>query len=316
MEHLYFNRVFSTTDEDDDAIDETTVKPFQGNKVLAAIQTYGDLLAAEHSITQPKLKAAVRRKIETIGYIRPSVAEHEILGFDTSHMQFKYATQKYLYSQLIQEKSMDHAYQTKWQLENGDFDAQDWDGIWDGLHQQFFTEDVKSTIWEQIHLNFYTTYNYNKWHNTLHPCPLCRKIPDTVYHIILDCNFTILMWKRVEPTLLKIYPNPPCRQEKAFGLQTRNKREADSMVLRNWITFSLRHFIMKEERKAYYHPKYADPQTRSFIHRFNNKMKHEMFIKSLQYKFKGLQQKFDRISTFNQVIGMKIDDDYRWFDIM
>ncbi len=63
-EHLYYNRIFSTTeDEDDDELEEKTVKPFYGNKHLTNIRTYGDLLAAANSLPQPKLQAVVRRTV-------------------------------------------------------------------------------------------------------------------------------------------------------------------------------------------------------------------------------------------------------------
>ena len=135
-----------------------------------------------------------------------------------------FVTQKIIYSELLHEQSTDHPYKTKWALERGLY-LIDWDQVWDSIHVQFCTEEVKSTIWEQIHLNFYTTYSYNKWHNTMQPCPLCRKIPDDIFHIILDCKFTKVMWKRVEKVLYQIIPQLPTLHEKAFGLQPRNMKK-------------------------------------------------------------------------------------------
>ena len=101
-------------------------------------------------------------------------------------MEFKYITQNFIYRELIHHQNRDHIYQTKWLRERKEISAVNWDKTWRSLHQQFFTDETKSTIWEQIHLNFYTTYNYNKWHNTLQPCPLCNKIPEDIFHVILD----------------------------------------------------------------------------------------------------------------------------------
>ena len=314
-EHLFYNTTFSTT-QDAEELHETTVKPFKGNKTLCRITTYGELIAAENTISQPKLKAAIRRKIESIVFIRPSCQENEILGFDNSRMQFKDATQKFLYTQLILQKSLDHAYQTKWALDNDDLDLITWDAVWETIHQQFFTEEVKSTIWEQIHLNFYTTYNYNKWHNTLQPCPLCRKIPDNIYHIIRDCAFTDLMWRKIQPTLLKIIPIYPDIQEKSFGLLPRNKDERDAIILRNWVTFTLRHYIMKEEKRAYHCSSYSTPQITAFAQRVNHQMKNELYIKSLQYIFRHLQDKFDSISTTNGAVCRRTGEGYFWPDIL
>ena len=48
---------------------QKTIKPFKGNKLLSKIKTYGDLLAAEHSMP-PRLAAAVRKKIQSIHKVR------------------------------------------------------------------------------------------------------------------------------------------------------------------------------------------------------------------------------------------------------
>ena len=264
-EHLYYNRIFSTTQDEDDDLQEKTVTPFHGNKYLRNIVTYGDLIAAKNSLAQPKLKAVIRKKIESITYIRPNIPDHSVYGFSSTTVTFKHITQKFIYSQLIHQKSRDHNYQVKW-FERSDV-AINWDKVWESCHQQFFTEEVKSTIWEQTHLNFYTTYNYNKWHNTLHPCPLCRKIPDEVFHIFIDCEFTRYMWTNLQATLIQINPIPISTLEMALGIQPKCKREINSTILRNWVTFSLRHYIMKEERKAFYLSKYTSKEMRYFAKR-------------------------------------------------
>ena len=315
QEHLFFNRVFSTVDGTDD-LNERTLLPFRGNRVLCGIRTYGDLLSAENTLTQPRLLAVVRRVIASIAYIRPSVPDDEVLGHNAVALKFGDITQKFIYSQLVCGKSTDHIYQTKWHMEHDDLAALVWDEIWEGVHQQFFTEEVKSTVWDQIHLNFYTTYNYNKWHNSLHPCPLCGRIPDDVYHVLLDCRFTKLMWQKIGRSLMRIIPVAPDKYEMAFGLRPRCGRERDATILRNWLTFSLRHQIMREERRAYYFPRYLSHHTRAFIKAFNHGVRRELFLKSLQYSFRGLQAEFERISTLNNAIGVKVGDEFIWSDVI
>ena len=175
---------------------------------------------------------------------------------------------------------------------------------------------MKSTIWEQTHLNFYTTYNYNKWHNTLHPCPLCQKIPDEVFHILIDCEFTRYMWGKLQATLLKINPTPISTLEMALGIQPTCKREINSTILRNWVTFSLRHHIMKEERRAFYLSKYALKNKMYFAEKFNDQMRQEMMIKCRQYTFRGLGQKFEAIATINDTMLTKNEDLYTWTDMI
>ena len=314
-EHLFYNPIFTTT-IDDEEIHDRTLKPFQGNRTLAVIKTYGDLLAAENAINQPKLKAVIKKKEESIQHIRENVESNLIIGTNGKEHAFDTITQKIIYSELIQEQSIDHIYQTKWILERNQLGSIDWDQIWESIHKQFFTEDVKSTIWQLIHLNFYTTYNYNKWHNVLQPCPLCNKIPEDIFHIILDCKFTKIMWKRIEKTLVKIIPKPPTTYEKAFGIQAVNDKEKQPSILRNWITFSLRHYIMLEERKAYHINNYTSLNVQNFFLKFNHNTQEELKAKKLQYDFQDLSKKIEKIVTVNNAIAIISDGDYIWKDIM
>ena len=190
----------------------------------------------------------------------------------------------------------------------------EWNSVWENIHDSFFTEVTKSNIWEQIHLNFYTTSNYNKWHNSLNPCPLCRKIPEDTFHIILDCKFTNIMWKRIQNCIYKIIPIPITQYEKAFGLQTRTKKEKHKITLRNWLTFTLRYQIMQEERKAY-HTK-TTPSIEKFFLKFNYYVHQELDTKKILYDRQGLSTKFEKRSTINNVLGMLKNGEYSWKDVM
>ena len=246
QQHLFFSRIFLCAT--DGEVHEGPLKPFYGNQALTCIHTYGDLLAAERTPLSPKLLAVINRKRGSITYIRDSPVDNLVrMYFDGKDYPFTSVTQKLIYSELIHQKSRDHFSATKWTLERLRLWFPVWDKVWDSLHNQFFTEATKSTVWDQIHLNFFTTYNYNKWHNDLHPCPLCRKIPDSIFHMVLDCKFVKVMWRRIEKVILKILPVQPSQPEMAFGLQPTCKDDKDPVILRNWITFSMRHFIMLED---------------------------------------------------------------------
>ena len=189
-----------------------------------------------------------------------------------------------------------------------------WPKIWENIHNQFFTEEIKSTVWSQIHLNFYTTYNYNKWHNTLNPCPLCNKIPESIYHIILYCNFTVNAWYKLEKTLHSVLPKSISSFEQASGRQPATKREEPATILRNWITFSLRHHIMKEERKAYYRGNYKNQNIDIFLKQFQYTLHQELQIKFRQYKARGLLSIFEKIALVGNVLGEIADDKLNCFE--
>ena len=173
-------------------------------------------------------------------------------------------------------------------------------------HNQLYTHKVKTTIWEQIHLNFYTTYNYNKWHNTVQPCPMCRKIPDNVFHIILECNFVISMWKRIETTLYKIDPLKISPYELAFGIQPKSKSDINMTILRNFLTFTLRNIIMEEERKAYY--KQGRINNQYFITMYNNIISEKIITMNNLFRNIGQSEYFENIITLNSAVARKMPD--------
>ena len=318
-EHLFFNPIFTTTPTNDEMHDPT-LKPFRGNKILASIQTYGDLLRSEEEITQPRLLAVLRRKKDSIHHIRESVESHLIYSLcDGQEHTFKAITQKIIYREIICEKSRDHAYVGRWRPDTF-LGVILWNEIWQSIHKSFFSEAVKSTIWDQIHLNFYTTYNFNKWYNTLNPCPLCRKIPDDVFHIILYCKFTRVLWKRAEKTLVKIMPKLPTLHELAFGIQPRNSKDECPTILRNWITFFMRHHIALEERRVHNinvnsQTAYT-PSVEKFFASFNYLARQELRLKEMQFAFRGLSRKFEKIVTVNGAIVEVVNGEYNWKDIL
>ena len=117
------------------------------------------------------------------------------------------------------------------------------------------------------------------------------------------------MWDRIEHTLLKIIPKNVTTHEKAFGLQPITKNERDATILRNWLTFTLRHCIMLEERKAYYKRPTKNDEWK-FITKLNHKIQQEAEEKYLQYKYGGKETKFEKIVTTNNAIAKKIEQSY------
>lgn len=320
-EIFFYNRIFMTSRVDvDENLLDCTLTPFRGNATLSRIRTYGDLLEAATSLPLP-LRAAVQRKIDSIEYIRDSADSHHIIGLsDGKEYEFRTVSQKQVYAELICHQSKDHPYVGKWADVADRLGYIAWDEIWDSLHNQFYTEKTKSTIWEELHLNFYTTYSFNTWFNELQPCPLCRQIPDDVFHIILDCRFTKVIWKRVEKLLLRIDCRPVTLHEMAFGLQESRRNRLYGVIIRNWITFSLRNSILLEERKMYKinsaSETFVRPSYGKFFANFNYRALQELRLKKLQYDFLGLSDKFRKTVTVGNALAYLSNEEYVWNDIL
>ena len=141
----------------------------------------------------------------------------------------------------------------------------------------------------------------------MQPCPLCNQIPDDIYHLIHDCKFTKKMWKKLETTLLKIINIRVTNHEKAFGLQHTSKKTENAVILRNWLTFTLRHCIMQEERKAHYR-KNTVKHEQNFIIGYRRKISEEAKVKELNYKYTGREEQFRKIITSNQAVACRKED--------
>ena len=116
-----------------------------------------------------------------------------------------------------------------------------------------------------------------------------------------------------------IIPKPITVHETAFGLRE-TKHGTYPVILRNWITFTLRHLIMLEERKTYKINLDSDakvtPSYEKFFAKFNFEAKRELKDKKLLYDFQGLSEKFKDIATVNNAIASVLNDEYQWKDIM
>ena len=184
-----------------------------------------------------------------------------------------------------------------------------WEEIWNTVNNFLLSNVTKSVIWEQLHLNFYTQYSYNKWHKTNNACPLCKKLPKTIYHIILDCDFVNKIWKQIEPLLFSLHNVKVTEEEKAFGIV--KIKSTTGIHLRNWLTYKLREQIMSCEKTSYHSPSASSFEI--FKARYNQGMAHE--IKNLLYRYKNENKLnvFDEIIAYKGIICEKIQEgEYRF----
>ena len=163
------------------------------------------------------------------------------------------------------------------------------------------TNKTKTAIWEQLHLNFYTQYSYNKWNDVKEPCPLCKKEPKSIFHIILHCDFTNEVWVLLQPTLSKLTTKSIDDTEKCFGIVQIKKPPC--IVLRNWLGYKLREQILLFERRAYRQSKV--PSLEIFKATYNQSIAKE--VKDLMYRLRNDDNigKFDDIIAFGGIICEK-----------
>ena len=216
-------------------------------------------------------------------------------------------TQKELYEDaILRTNSQDHVYQNKWVTELDSVIL--WEAVWESVHHSFLSNSTRTVVWEQIHLNFYTQYSYNKWHGGVGACPLCGRVPESIYHIVLLCDYTNSAWARMAPILSKLDGRPVDDAEKALGIV--HIKPTDGMRLRNWLTYKLREQILDFERVGYYSSGAVSPGI--FKSKFNRSVADD--IKKMMYRYanEGKLEVFEKKVGYNNVLFDKIQDgEYR-----
>ena len=139
-------------------------------------------------------------------------------------------------------------------------------------------------------------------------CPLCLKPPESIYHIILHCDFVNTLWTQIHPILTQLHSKSIDDEEKALGII--HIKSTTGVILRNWITYKMREQIMLFERKAYHSPTSATVTI--FKAKFENSMAYD--IKQLIYRYHNENKLslFDKIVAFRGILCEKVQEgEYR-----
>ena len=196
QEHIFYNPIFLTEDKKTFTLTGYCKK----NNIYRYEQLLQEKQKEQQKLKHDKALLRLLNKIKIDTTIR---REDILLQGNGDEIHFRQLSQKILYEELLYKIQRDHSSQVKWALKLNI--PLIWKDIWNTVHNFLSSNSTKTIIWKQIHLNFYTQYSYNKWHNKQDPCPLCLAIPQDVYHIMFDCQFTNKMWLHMEPCIKKIH---------------------------------------------------------------------------------------------------------------
>ena len=294
-EHIFYNPLFLNENE----------KPFILTKHFdeKKVYTLGQLLEENGKMRMrlPYDKVLVKLYNKIHMAITPRYDEIELS--DGSPLVFDAVTQKALYEEALMKTCFDHHSPVKWASRLGDTVIQ-WDLFWKNLHENYLLSNrVKTTIWQQLHLNFYTQFSYNKWHHTQNPCPLCKEIPQSIFHTILDCKIVRLAWDELEITLYRIHEVSVSDEEKAVGIV--EKKPFEDVVLRNWLTFVLRQAVANAERECYHTPRDSLHAIRKT---FRKILQNEVSLASLRGANQYKSDLIDKALLYKSVVCDKADD--------
>ena len=290
-EHLFYNPLF--TNENGKHL--VLTKYCDENNIYVLDQLLEEKMKENRKLPFDKVLTNMFNKI----VLNTAVPKEDTLVTNNGEqIKIMQLTQKKLYEESLLHIERDHHSQVKWVLKLNTSIV--WEDVWNTVHNILSTNQTKSIIWQQLHLNFYTQYSYNKWHQKQDMCPLCKKMPENIFHIILHCDFTNKLWQDIEPLLKELYPVPVSEEEKAFGIV--QKKATPGVLLRNWLTYLLRDCIMQEEKEAYHSSK---PNLEKIKKKFNQAIEFEIHIKVIRYKNENNLAFFDKVITHEEVLCKK-----------
>ena len=76
------------------------------------------------------------------------------------------------------------------------------------------------------------------------------------------------------------------------------------IILRNWLTYTLRNMIWKAETKAVYRPN-STLDMNEFKKQYNSKIRTEIIIKKMQHTYKNTLPKYNAIITYRNIIMLE-----------
>ena len=291
-EHLFYNNLFSLKNKEPPI-------PIQTYFDDRNFYTFGQFL--DEKIKQARDQPHDRRVVSLCDKIALKInvkKKDNLVLINGDEIKLHLVTHHHLYQDKISRITGFHHSQIKWR------DALQilivWDDVWYTVHNYLSTHKTTSIIWQQIHLNFYTQYLYNKWHKVSQACPLCGQIPQNRFHIILHCEIVTKTWKTIEPILLQLHPTQVSDAEKAFGIVIEKPKNQQynrptkhfGIHVRNWLTYLMRRSIAKVERKAHY-------SNSNIIYKIKQQLQHSL-VKELDKKLFILHndQKMDVFDHF------------------
>ena len=290
-EHIFYNPLFITKNG------KTLIltKYCENKGIFRLEQVLEEKAKESRKLEFDKVQSNLYNKI----LLNTDVRKDDILIIREEEIKFSQITHKQLYEQALLPLERDHHSQVKWVLKLDT--AIPWQEVWEAVNNFLSTNETKNIIWQQIHLNFYTQYSYNKWHKVSDNCPLCQKIPESIYHLILHCDVTNKLWDDIQRTLHKLHPIPVSDEEKALGLFQKNP--SIGILLRNWLTFFLRKCIADSEREAFYDT--GESIIVKIKRKVNRAIGVEIDMKAYRYKHENNLAFFDKIITHAQVLCEK-----------
>ena len=150
-EHLFYNPLVTK----ENGIVWPLTKYCEKNKIYTLEQLLEEKAKERRKLPFDKVLTNMLHKI----LLNTSVRKEDILVTrNGEEIKLAQITQKQLYEEALLNINRDHHSQVKW-IQTLDTSIM-WEEVRKTVHNFFSTNKTKTTIWQQIHLNFYTQFSY------------------------------------------------------------------------------------------------------------------------------------------------------------
>ena len=87
---------------------------------------------------------------------------------------------------MVENQTVDQRYKSKWkEYLNLNYN---WEEVWNTIHQSLCHNEIKSGIFKQVHLRFFSPYIQEKTDSNAGPCNLSKKVQESQKHHVVECS--------------------------------------------------------------------------------------------------------------------------------
>ena len=134
---------------------------------------------------------------------------------DNSTLKLAKASFKDVCSQFRAKAGVDRHFMAKWEKALNVSLEGEWKGIWDALHHSGASYRVRSAVWRQVGLNFWTCYMDAAYiARGDGACEMCGVQARERWHTVLDCPVVVGLWGKLSATLVGLDDRVVTRQER------------------------------------------------------------------------------------------------------
>ena len=151
---------------------------------------------------------------------------------------------KAAYLRMVENQTVDLRYKSKWEeyLNLTDYNWEEvwntihhslchikitdynWEKVWNTIHHSLCHNAIKSDIFKQVHLKFFSPYIQGKTDSNAGYCNLCKKVQESQKHHVAECEATKEIFSHFGNLIYALKPITMTKQEMVFGMKEEKQR--------------------------------------------------------------------------------------------